>query len=43
MRLGLKDNVSLPTDIAKEAWYLKMAEAYRKPLLVNDKPEKHEK
>ena len=40
MRLGLKDNVSLPTDIAKEKWYLKKAESYKEPEHTNYIPGK---
>ena len=40
MRMGVKfpNMTDLKNDLDKEAWYLKMAEAYRKPELVNDKP-----
>jgi len=31
MRMGLKDSVTLITDIKKEAWYLKMAAVYKLP------------
>jgi len=34
MRMGLKDNVDLQTDISKEAWYLKMAKVYEQPELI---------